>query len=229
MIDLGNAGEEQATQITKFTNTQNRIDSKDFAALDPVQERIKTELSFANIQYLYKAGASVEDKAHQIALDEAIIAQACSMDDLTIVATAKGNVGALTENIDKVPYKLLFNGGTNSFQLVNNVRTLRAVNVFLKRKEISATGRKRLVLVHGNRFMLHMVLSGLKSEANYNNTCLDVELIEARTMDMCEKLWEKIYAAQEAKYPEAYPAHIYKNSGRIRILKEAINKMTENV
>ena len=43
MIDLGDAGEEQATQITKFTNTQNRIDSKDFAALDPVQERIKTE------------------------------------------------------------------------------------------------------------------------------------------------------------------------------------------
>ena len=229
MIDLGNAGEEQATQITKFTNTQNRIDSKDFAALDPVQERIKTELSFANIQYLYKAGAKVEDKAHQIALDEAIIAQACSMDDLTIVATAKGNVGALTENIDKVPYKLLFNGGTNSFQLVNNVRVLRAVDTFLKRKEISATGRKRLVLVHGNRFMLHMALSELKSEANYDTSFLDIELIDTRTFDICGKLWEKIYDAQEEKYPEAYPAHIYKNSGRIRTLKEAIGKVCEAV
>lgn len=229
MIDLGDAGEEQATQITKFTNTQNRIDSKDFAALDPVQERIKTELSFANIQYLYKAGASVEDKAHQIALDEAIIAQACSMDDLTIVAAAKGNVGALTENIDKAPYKLLFNGSTNSFQLVNNVRVLRVVDTFLKRKEISATGRKRLVLVHGNRFMLHMVLSELHSEANYDSSFLDVELIEARTLDICGKLWEKIYAAQEAKYPEAYPAYIYKNSGRIRTLKEAIRKTSEDV
>lgn len=229
MVELGDAGEEQATQITKFTNTQNRIESKDFAALDPVQERIKRELSFANIQYLYKAGARVDDKTHQIALDEAIIAQACSMDDLTIVATAKGNVGALTENIDKAPYKLLFNGGTNSYQLVNNVRVLRAVDAFLKRKEISATGRKRLVLVHGNRFMLHMALSELKSEANYDTSFLDTEIIETRTLDICGKLWEKIYIAQESKYPEAYPAHIYKNSGRIRTLKEEINKASENV
>lgn len=41
MIDLADTEEEQATQITRFTNTQNRIDGKDFAALDPEQERIK--------------------------------------------------------------------------------------------------------------------------------------------------------------------------------------------
>lgn len=124
---------------------------------------------------------------------------------------------------------MLFNGGTNSFQLVNNVRVLRAVDTFLKRKEISATGRKRLVLVHGNRFMLHMVLSELHSEANYDASFLDVELIENRTLNICGELWEKIYAAQEAEYPEAYPAHIYKNSGRIRTLKEAICKASKDV
>lgn len=115
MIDLADTEEEQATQITRFTNTQNRIDGKDFAALDPEQERIKNELSFSGIQYLYKTGATIEDPLHQITLDEAIIAQACSIDELSIVALAKRNVGALTENINKTPYKLLFNGGTNMF------------------------------------------------------------------------------------------------------------------
>lgn len=223
MIDLGDAEEEQASQITKFTNTQNRIDSKDFAALDPVQERIKEELSFSGIQYLYKNGATVDDAAHQITLDEAIVAQACSLDDLAIVATAKRNIGALTENINKPPYKLLFNGSTNSFALVNNVRVLRAVDSFLTQNESKATGRKRLVLVQGNRFMLHLALSKVKEDTNYNTSYLDLKLIEDRVFEICQVNWEKIFEVQEKEFSEAYPAHIYKNVGRLRIIKAGIS------
>ena len=59
MIDLGDSDEAQAAQITKLSNTQNRIDGKDFAALDRNQERLRMELSFAGIQYLYKSGAKL--------------------------------------------------------------------------------------------------------------------------------------------------------------------------
>lgn len=222
MIDLGDAGEEQATQITRLTNTQNRIDGKDFAALDPEQERLKTELNFSGIQYLYKTGATVEDPIHQISLDEAIIAQACSLDELSIVATAKRNIGALTENINKPPYKLLFNGSTNSFSLVNNIRISRLVDTFLSQNESRSTGRKRLVLVHGNRFLLHMVLSEMKQRADYSTTYLDVAELQDLIVPLCQKYWELAFNAMEEKYPEAYPAHIYKNIGRLREIKEAI-------
>jgi len=37
MIDIGDADSKQAVQITKLSNTQNRIEGKDFAALEPVQ------------------------------------------------------------------------------------------------------------------------------------------------------------------------------------------------
>ena len=147
MIDLGEASEEQAVQITKLSNTQNKIEGKDFASLDPNQERLRMELSFGGIQYLYKAGAKVDSPERQISLDEAIVAQACSLDDLTITALAKRNVGALTENIEKTPYKLLFNGSTNSFSLHNNVQVLRAVEHCISQNESTVTGRKRLVLV----------------------------------------------------------------------------------
>ena len=46
LIDLSDATDEYATMITKLSNTQNRIESRDFAALDPEQERIKTDLMF---------------------------------------------------------------------------------------------------------------------------------------------------------------------------------------
>lgn len=45
MIDLGESNEGQASQITKLSNTQNRIEGKDFASLDPNQERLRMELS----------------------------------------------------------------------------------------------------------------------------------------------------------------------------------------
>lgn len=62
----------------------------------------------------------------------------------------------------------------------------------------------------------------------YGTSFIDANLIETRSFEICEKLWERIYAAQEAKYSDAYPAYIYKNSGRIRILKETIIKASEN-
>ncbi len=223
MIDLADAEETQATQITKFTNTQNRIDGKDFAALDAEQERIKNELSFSNIQYLYKSGAVVEDPIRQISLDEAIVAQACSLNELSIVATAKRNIGALTEDISKPPYKLLFNGETNSFSLVNGVRISRIVDAFLSNKESSSTGRKRLVLVHGNRFLLHMVLSEMKQCDGYSTTFLDTAGLSAQVTPLCQKYWDLAFAAMEESFPDAYPAHIFKNIGRLKDIKDRIS------
>lgn len=222
VIDLGDADEEQAMQITRLSNTQNRIDGKDFVALDPEQERLKMELSFSDIQYLYKSGASIEDLSHQISLDEAIVAQACSLDDLSIVATAKRNIGALTENINKPPYKLLFNKSTNSFALVNNIRVSRSVDAFLLQNESKSTGRKRLVLVHGNRFILHMVLSNIKQRADYNSSYLEPALIDSMVVPLCQAYWDAIFNAMEDKFPDAYPAHIYRNVGRLRIIKDTI-------
>ena len=185
MIELGDAGEEQATQITKLSNTQNRIDGKDFASLDPQQERLRKELNLSGIQYLYKSGATIEDPTHQISLDEAIVAQACSLDDLSIIALVKRNIGALTENIEKSPYKLLFNGGTNSFALYNGVMTLREVDSYIKGKETTESGRKRLVLIHGNRFILHKVLLEIKNNKYFDSANMENEQIKMLVQSLC--------------------------------------------
>ena len=225
MIELGDAGEEQATQITKLSNTQNRIDGKDFASLDPQQERLRKELSLSGIQYLYKSGATIEDSTHQISLDEAIVAQACSLDDLSIIALVKRNIGALTENIEKQPYKLLFNGGTNSFALYNGVMTLREVDSYIKEKETTESGRKRLVLIHGNRFILHRVLLEVKNDKYFNSANMENKQIKTLVQNLCPNFLEKTYDAMEKKFSDAYPANIFKNVGR---LKEIVNHFSES-
>lgn len=219
MIDLGEASEEQAVQITKFSNTQNKIEGKDFASLDPNQERLRMELSFGGIQYLYKAGAKVDSPERQISLDEAIVAQACSLDDLTMTALSKRNVGALTESIEKTPYKLLFNGSTNSFSLHNNVQVLRAVEYCISQNEPTVTGRKRLVLVHGNRYLLHLIIGRVQQTEGFTTRYIESTEITALVSEIFTEVWESIYDAMEKHFSESYPAHIFKNVGRLRILE----------
>lgn len=224
MIDLGTVDEEKATQITKLSNTQNRIDGKDFAALDPNQERLRMELSFAGIQYLYKAGARLDNLEHQITLDEAIIAQACSSGELSVVALAKGNVGALTENIDKTPYKLIFNGRTNSFSVYNGVQVLRAVDRLLKEHEAIAIGRKKLVLVHGNRFLLYRILEKVKCTDGFNDQYLGTDNISDLVSRYFQEQWDRAFEAMETQFPDAYPAYLFRNVGRLRQLVEIMDK-----
>lgn len=219
IIDLGDASEEQAVQITKLSNTQNKIEGKDFASLDPNQERLRMELSFGGIQYLYKAGAKVDSPERQISLDEAIVAQACSLDDLTITALTKRNVGALTENIEKAPYKLLFNGSTNSFSLYNNVQVLRAVEHCISQNEPTVTGRKRLVLVHGNRYLLHLIIGRVQQTEGFKTRYLGAAEIATSVSKIFTEVWESVYASMEEHFSESYPAHIFKNVGRLRTLE----------
>lgn len=219
MIDLGENSEEKATQITKLSNTQNRIDGKDFASLDLNQERLWRELSLSGIQYLYKAGDKIEDPEKQISLEETIVVQACLLSDLSIIALSKRNIGALTENIEKTPYKLLFNDSTNSFTMYNGVLVLRSVELQIMEREPKSSGRKRLVLVHGNRFMLHLVLNQLKKMEGFNSQRLTQEQILEQVKLIFDDLWDKIYHSMEMNFPEAYPAYIFKNVGRLKELE----------
>lgn len=219
MIDLGGADEEQIAQITKLSNTQNRIEGKDFASLDPNQERLRRELSFGGIQYLYKSGSKIDSPEQQISLEEAIIAQACALPDLTITALTKRNIGALTENIEKKPYKLLFNGATNSFSLYNNIQVLRAVEHCIACNEPAVTGRKRLVLVHGNRYLLHIILGEISKMDGFSTQYISKDQIMTLVEEIFIEIWENVYTSMEKHFPESYPAHIFKNAGRLKELE----------
>lgn len=83
IIDLSNVDEQTTTQITKLSNTQNKIENKDFAALDPEQERLRMELAFSHYSYLYKSGDRITNPEKQISFDDAIIALACLNEDIS--------------------------------------------------------------------------------------------------------------------------------------------------
>ncbi len=134
MIDLEEADEEQVVQITKLSNTQNKIEGKDFVSLDPQQERLR----------------------------------------------------------------------------------------MLKKFEAISTGRKKLVLIHGNRFLLHLVLLQVKVMEGFNEQYLNHDYINGLVELICQKYWNKVYDAMERDFADAYPAHIFKNLGRIKQIADVI-------
>ena len=189
MIDLRGEDEDSARQITRLTNTQNRIDSKDFASLDPQQERIKEELLFDNIHYFYKSGAGISDPDHQILFEEAIVAQACASGEIALVHLAKQNVGALTEDISRKPYTILFNTSTNSRALVNNVRIMRLVERYLQNRQKETDGKLKSIVIHGNRILLYLVLKFAKGKyPKYDAELLDYNCLEQEIDNICENL-----------------------------------------
>lgn len=211
IIDLSSASEETAIQITKLSNTQNKIESKDFVTLDPEQERIRSELAFSHYTYLYKSGDKLSDPNTQVSLDEALVALACVNADISFSTLAKRNVGALAEDITKAPYKVLFNASTNSYLILNSILILREVEQYLQAKKGVLVGKEKLVCIHGNRFIAHHVLQTLKSESGFSAEVIKKENVKVQIISLIDKAIPEIAFYIAELYSESYPANIFKN------------------
>src|SRR5262249_40228468 len=85
LVSLENCPEGFADEITRAANTQNRIEKRDFAALDPNQRRLRTELYLENQkEYAYQTGEQSPLGDSGCTLDEAALALACRASDVAL-------------------------------------------------------------------------------------------------------------------------------------------------
>ena len=223
IIDLSNVDTETSTYITRLSNTQNRIESKDFATLDPQQERLRTELTFVHYSYLYKGGDKITNLDKQVSFDEAIVALACANTDLSYTVIAKSNVGALSEDITKPPYKVLVNSSTNSFVVLNAILYMREVELYLQnKKEQTNSNRERLVCIHANRFILHSVLQEGMKDDKFKTTVIEKQYIRNTIGNIVDQLINKITQRIDSLFPESYPANIFKNLTKCKMIEEKL-------
>jgi hypothetical protein len=212
-ISLENAPENLATLITQFTNTQNRIERRDFVALDPEQERLKTELQLDGIDYVFKSGDQVAAGHRGFDVAEASVALACSQSDVGLAVQAKREIGRLWEDITRSPYKTLFNPSLNGRRLWQLVEILRQIEKVLSEKQRQLAGRNRLYAVHGNRFIAWLAMQ-------------QWSLVTPTVPTSAEALVGKCLGATIEKgnllYPDVYLASLFKNASKCKTLAEAI-------
>jgi hypothetical protein len=220
-ISLDNCPEGFDALITRSNNTQNRIEKRDFVALDVEQERIRNELQLDGVVYVYKSGETLGRGQVGFDLSEATVARACAQEDIAHAIQAKREISKLWEDLQKPPYKLLFNPSVSGPVLWKQVQILRQIEKSLKRSSKELDGRSRMFTVHANRLIAHLVFNRLPSEMKISH----VELNNSDTVHIAQltdsTLNQLITIANEL-YPDAYLASLFKNPGKCKNLGQKI-------
>jgi len=217
IISSANSAREFSAEVTRCTNTQNAIEKRDFVALDPEQERIRQELQIEGVDYAYKAGGASTTTSARFELTEATVALACSSPEVSIAVQAKREISKLWEDISKAPYKQLFNNGVTGPVVWQTVQTLRAVDTQLQILANSHSGRDALICVHGNRFIQWASLRALKATHGDNIAALNADIPKT-----VASIVQKVIASVKANFSDSYPASLFKNLGKCRVLAKEI-------
>lgn len=215
IISLGEGNQDIAKTITKTNNTQNKIEKRDFVSLDPEQKRIFDELLIEKIIYLYKSGETINPSEDGFDLNEATIVRACLQNDIQYTIQVKREISKLWDDIEKAPYKLLFNRSITGPKLWKEIQILRAVEKFIIQKKKKAPNREKLMITHGNRFFLHLVFQKLGDEI-YQDKKLEIPKI-------CKDLYQKMVVAVNASFPDAQLGSLFKNLTKCRAIKSSID------
>jgi hypothetical protein len=225
LVSLENCPEGFAEDITRAANTQNRIEKRDFAALDPNQKRLRTELYLENQkEYAYQTGEQPPKGDSGCTLDEAAVALACKVPDVSLAVQAKREVGMLYEDITKSPYTTIFNKGTNGKALWQAVMVLRSVEAELKKEQQEREGKEQLITIHGNRFVLHLVFQNLPPDLDLQT---GTSASENSIRELTSKLLESTIKHVLEHFPTAYPANLFKNASKCHELEKKIQVALE--
>lgn len=160
-------GDDQSfgEEVTRTNNRQNRVEGRDFVALDAEQKRIKSELAVDGIDYQLVRSDSALRGEKGCDLVEATTALACCSGNTRLAVQLKREIGKLWDDIAKAPYREIFNGSISGLFLWRCVQAQRRVDGFIEHfhQRSKATKDKELpYFIHGNRLVALLVLEQLK-------------------------------------------------------------------
>jgi hypothetical protein len=225
-ISLENCPDNFAHEVTRATNTQNRIERRDFVTLDEQQDRIRSELQLDGITYVYKSGERQPSSESGFDLTDATVALACSSADISLAVQVKREIGKLWEDIHRDPYRRLFNSSVQGIHVWRMVQILRVIDGVLRdehEKLEKLDGRDAHFAVHGNRFTAHLVYRRLAAQGLYNpESELSVALANARESTVA--LLSKVIIKTNRLFPDSYLASLFKNLNKCKEVDSAIRE-----
>jgi AIPR protein len=225
-------GEDQyfGEEVTRTNNRQNRIENRDFVALDPEQGRIRTELAIDGVDYQLMRSEAVTRTESSFDLVEATTALACASGTVRLPVQLKREIGKLWDDISKAPYKELFNANVPGIYVWHCVqvqrRIDRALETFLKR---GGNADQYGVATHGNRLIAAMVFDGLPVAA-FRDPSFDLEAVAPENVitRMCDERLDILFKLVEAHYTNSIIPTLFKNLKKCEhLMQEARRTISE--
>jgi hypothetical protein len=220
LISVQNSPEDFETDLTRATNTQNRIQYRDYAALDPQQQRLAREMMMDGKIYAYKSGDVDPEGERGCNIEEATVALACAT-DLAMAVQAKREIGQLWQDIKGPLYTALFNEDLSTRTMWRAVLVLREVEITLRNMDKSEMPRGDSIAVHGNRFILYRVFLDPVMKG-FRNPSLKEQEILLHTRSITPKILTGLSEILERDYRDSYLANVFKNFEKNRDLDSKI-------
>ena len=205
IISLEAAPIDIANRVTTATNTQNRVEPKDFLALDPSQDAIAEAMKKIGVQYCYRRGERVADQSQGLEVQELAMSLAVSSDSMASVTISKRNAGSLTD--PNGYYSKIFEKPVQANAAWDLVKKWRAAQAAVTAFAASVEGRDAQLAVHGNRFIEHILLT-TKRPVNAARV--------AKVHQLLKDLVEELHGT------DCYLAVLFKNSKKCEVLQERV-------
>lgn len=202
-------------EVTRSNNLQNRIEPRDFVAQDPEQERLRSEMSIENVEYLYVRSEDTVSSPSVCDLVEVTTALACSSKDANLAVQVKTGVSRFYADLSKAPYKMIFNASVSGARAFNTTLVLREIDLWIDATKAGMTkkgGPGWGVLVHGNRILAAAVFAQIPESA-FTQPISSFRSAQSSlgVPALCSTVYSKMIAAIAQHYSSKFLAVLFKN------------------
>ncbi|WP_083887735.1 AIPR family protein [Nocardia asiatica] len=162
-IALADCPEGFGSTVTFAANSQNRIYSRDYLALEPNQIRLRDDFRLTyDMEYILRSTDHLSPGRRECSVVEAVAAMACA-ESAELACVAKTEISRIWESTKAALYRGLFNSRTSVVEVWRRIQVLRLVENTLGEVDASCDERMKTVAVHGNRLITHAVFQMLDS------------------------------------------------------------------
>lgn len=207
-------------RITIATNTQNKVEKKDFVSLDSEQARIKIELKLENIEYHYKrTNEKVVADENNFLLEEVGYSLASLFDNVDYSTMVKKESGKLWEDVTKQPYTDLFNQNTSAQKIIKALKIYRYVSEKMDDMAWKADGRERSIYRYGNSFVTHIICQKINKGIWADSYPTFDNFFNNTLPALADNYISQLKDAIETEYPDSMIVYVLRNYNKCRYLK----------
>jgi hypothetical protein len=207
-------------RITIATNTQNKVEKKDFVSLDSEQARIKIELKLENIDYHYKRTNEkfVADENNYL-LEEVGYSLASLFDNVDYSTMVKKESGKLWEDVTKQPYIDLFNQNTSAQKIIKALKIYRYVSEKMDSMAWKVDGRERSIYRYGNSFVTHIICQKINKGIWADSYPTFDNFFNNTLPSLADNYILQLKNAIETEYHDSMIVYVLRNYNKCRHLK----------
>ncbi|MGW6698252.1 AIPR family protein [Nocardia sp. NPDC055049] len=164
-IIVTGAAKDFAKRTTQATNRQNRVEARDFIALEPLHAAIMEEMrAELGLEYSVRRGELEPPADAGCSVVEAACALACAHPDSQYAARIATTLDVLWERGSQGIHDVLFRPRPSVYQLWNAVLILRAVQRTLHQLRSHFARRGVVLMDHGMYLLTHLVFRKLDAD-----------------------------------------------------------------